>query len=113
MGLDSEWHRGAVCGYESDVVDRLPVLTYGGTPAMDSCGNPIYKGAIVNPATSDGGAFGCVFVNNQIPTSLISKTTAEILQLYHEYYSRFRRTLPTKRRMPTRPIPGSTTRRAA
>ena len=62
------------------------MLTYGGTPAMDSCGNPIYKGAIVNPATTVGGAFGCVFVNNQIPTSLISTKTAQILEFYHEYY---------------------------
>lgn len=63
------------------------MLTYGGAPAIDSCGNPVYKGAIVNPSTSVNGSFGCVFVNNHIPTNLISPKTAQILQLYHKYYS--------------------------
>jgi hypothetical protein len=64
----------------------VPVLTYGNTPATDDCGNPVYRGAIVDPATIVGGGFGCVFVNNQIPTSMISTKTAQILQLYHKYY---------------------------
>ncbi len=74
MGLDSS---GNVLTY----ADMSAVLSKGNPIATDPCSQTIYQGAIFNPAT------GCVFVNNQIPTSMISKTTAEILQLYHKYYS--------------------------
>jgi hypothetical protein len=74
MGLDSS---GNVTTY----ADLSPMLSTGNVIATDSCENTIYQGAVFNPAT------GCVFVNNQIPTGLISTTTAKILQLYHKYYS--------------------------
>lgn len=86
MGLDSSGNITPYADLSPMLSTSVPVLTYGGAPAYDNCGNPIYKGAIVNPATAVNGAFGCVFVNNQIPTSLISSTTAKILQLYHKYY---------------------------
>ncbi len=87
MGLNADGSVAQFADLSAMLSPGVPVMTYGGTPAVDSCGNPVYKGAIVNPATSVGGAFGCVFVNNQIPTSLISGTTAKILQLYHKYYA--------------------------
>ena len=72
----------------------MPCDTYGGSPAIDNCGNPVYKGAIIDPATTalrrrtsnTPAGFGCVFVNNHIPTNRISTITAQILQLYHQYY---------------------------
>ena len=73
MGLDAN---GNVQAY----ADMSPVLTPSAALGTDSCHNTVYQGAIFNPAT------GCVFVNNQIPTNLISTTTAKILQLYHKYY---------------------------
>jgi len=86
LGLDAS---GAVASY-ADLSPQLstsvPVYTYGGAPAYDDCGNPIFRGAIVDPATIVGGGFGCVFVNNQIPTARISSVTSKILQLYHQYY---------------------------
>ena len=86
MGLDSS---GAVTQF-ADLSPMLSpgstVKTYGGQPAVDNCGNPIYVGAIVNPTTTTSSEFGCVFVNNQIPTSMISAKTAQILQLFHKYY---------------------------
>ncbi len=86
MGLDSSGNVTAYADLSPMLSTNTPVLTYGNTPAMDDCGNPIYKGAIVDPATATNGAFGCVFVNNQIPTNRISKISAQILQLYHQYY---------------------------
>ena len=95
MGLNAN---GTVASY----ADLSPMLspgvavdTYGGAPAIDNCGNPVYKGAIIDPATTGvtpvstsntPGGFGCVFVNNHIPTGRISKVTSQILQLYHQYY---------------------------
>jgi Carboxypeptidase regulatory-like domain len=95
MGLTSS---GAVASY----ADLSPMLspgvavdTYGGSPAIDNCGNPVYKGAIIDPATTGmtpvatsntPAGFGCVFVNNQIPTGRISKVTSQVLQLFHQYY---------------------------
>ncbi|MFZ2023476.1 MAG: carboxypeptidase regulatory-like domain-containing protein [Terracidiphilus sp.] len=95
MGLTSN---GSVATY----ADLSPMLspgvavdTYGGSPAIDNCGNPVYKGAIIDPASTGvtpvatantPAGFGCVFVNNQIPTGRISKVTSQILQLYHQYY---------------------------
>jgi hypothetical protein len=95
MGLNSN---GTVASY----ADLSPMLspgvavdTYGGSPAIDNCGNPVYKGAIIDPATTGvtpvgtsntPAGFGCVFVNNHIPTGRISKVTSQILQLYHQYY---------------------------
>ncbi|MFP5205839.1 MAG: carboxypeptidase regulatory-like domain-containing protein [Acidobacteriota bacterium] len=86
MGLDSSGNATPYADLSPMLSPGVPVLTYGGAPAYDDCGNPIYRGAIVNPATATGGKFGCVFVNNQIPTNLISKTSAQILQLFHKYY---------------------------
>lgn len=74
MGLDST---GGMLGY----ADLSPMLTTSAALATDGCGNTVYKGSVFNPST------GCVFVNNQVPTSLISAKTAQILQLFHKYYS--------------------------
>jgi hypothetical protein len=87
MGLDANGATTAYADLSPMLSPGTPVLTYGGAPAVDSCGNPVYKGAIVDPVTATGGAFGCVFVNNHIPTGRISATTAKILQLYHKYYA--------------------------
>lgn len=86
MGLNSDGSVAQYADLSAMLSPSVPVLTYGGAPAVDNCGNPIYQGAIVNPATETGSNFGCVFVNNQIPTNMISATTAKILQLYHSYY---------------------------
>jgi len=75
MGLDSN---GSVL---STYADMSPVLTTSNLLTTDSCGNPVYQGAIYDPST------GCVFANNHIPTSKISKTSAKVLQLYHKYYA--------------------------
>lgn len=81
MGLDST---GSVVPY----ADLSPMLTTSAPLGTDGCGNTIYLGAIYNPNT------GCVFVNNQIPTSMVSTKTAQILQLFHKYYAP-ESTLPT------------------
>ncbi len=88
MGLDSSGNPTQFADLSPMLSPGTPVLTYGGTPAYDDCAQPIYKGAIINPSSvgTNGGSFGCVFVNNQIPTSLISAKSATILQLYHKYY---------------------------
>jgi hypothetical protein len=86
MGLDSGGNVTQYADMSPMLSTSVPVLTYGGQPAYDNCGNPIYKGAIVDPTTNSPTAFGCVFVNNQIPTNRISAKTAQILQLYHKYY---------------------------
>ena len=86
MGLDSSGSTTAYADLSAMLSPSIPVLTYGGAPATDNCGNPVYRGAIVDPATVINGDFGCVFVNNQVPTSRISQKTATILQLYHKYY---------------------------
>ncbi len=86
MGLNSNGSVAQYADLSPMLSPNVPVMTYGGTPAYDDCGNPIYMGAIVDPATAVNGKFGCVFVNNHIPTSMISPTTAKILQLYHQYY---------------------------
>jgi hypothetical protein len=86
MGLDSSGGVTAYADLSPMLSTNVPVLTYGGAPALDSCGQPVYQGAIVDPATATNGAFGCVFPNNQIPTSRISKVSSQILQLYHQYY---------------------------
>lgn len=86
MGLSSNGTAAQFADLSPALSPNVPVLTYGGQPAYDDCGNPIYRGAIIDPATSNGGTFGCVFVNNQIPTSRISSISSQILQLYHSYY---------------------------
>ncbi len=86
MGLDSSGNLAAYADLSPMLTTSVPVLTYGGAPAIDSCGNPVYKGAIVDPLTAVDGAFGCVFVNNRIPTNRISKISSQIVQLYHQYY---------------------------
>ena len=73
MGLNSD---GSVAPY----ANLGAMLSTGTVVGTAPCSNTIYKGAVFNPAT------GCVFVNNLIPTGLISNTTAKILQLYHKYY---------------------------
>ena len=74
MGLTST---GSVAAF----ADMSRVLTTSNIVGTDSCGKTVYQGAIYNPATN------CVFVNNQIPTSMISKTSAAIIQLFHKYYA--------------------------
>lgn len=73
MGLNSD---GSVAQY----ADLSPMLTRSNIIGTDPCGNTVYQGAVVNPATN------CVFVNNQIPTTMISKKSAQIVQLFHKYY---------------------------
>ncbi len=52
MGLTS----GGIASSYADLSPMLspgvPVMTYGGAPALDSCGQPVYKGAIGDPATA-------------------------------------------------------------
>ena len=70
-------------GSTAAFADLSPQLTVSPQTALgtDTCGNTVYEGAIFNPATN------CVFVNNQIPTSLItSQATRQIIQLLHQYY---------------------------
>jgi len=73
MGLDSG-------GSVLQNADLSPMLTVSNVLGADGCGNTVYLGSIYSPGT------GCVFPNNQIPTTMISKKTAQILQLYHKYY---------------------------
>jgi hypothetical protein len=80
MGLNAD---GSVAAY-ADLSSALTKVNGDGSPAVwgtDPCAQTIYTGAIFNPAT------GCVFVDNHIPTNLISKTSAKILQLYHMHYA--------------------------
>jgi len=86
MGLTSSGSTAQYADLSPMLSPNVPVLTYSGAPAYDNCGNPIYRGAIVDPSTVTPSTFGCVFVDNQIPTSLISKTSAQVLKLYHQYY---------------------------
>ncbi len=46
----------------------------------DGAGNPVYKGAIIDPAT------GNVFVGNIIPQDRISTVSKKIVDLYKQYY---------------------------
>ncbi len=73
MGLNPD---GSVAAF----ANLSPMLSTNQPLGTDSCGSTVYLGAIFNPST------GCVFVNNMIPTSMISTTSARILQLYHKYY---------------------------
>lgn len=95
MGLDAAGSAVQNADLSPMLSPSVPVRTYGGAPAIDNCGNPVYRGAIIDPATvgvtpvgtaNTPQGFGCVFVNNQIPTGRISQTSAQILQLYHQYY---------------------------
>ena len=64
------------------VTTAVPVDPSTGACAVGAGAVPInvYQGSFFLPGTN------CVFANNQIPTSLISKTSAQILQLFHKYY---------------------------
>lgn len=73
MGLNPD---GSVANF----ADLGPFLTTSNKLGTDPCGNAVYQGAVFNPATN------CVFVGNMIPTSMISSTSAKILQLFHKYY---------------------------
>ena len=86
MGFDSTGSTVPYADLSPMLSPSIPVLTYGGAPALDNCGQPVYQGAIVDPATVVNGAFGCVFVGNKIPTDRISQKTRTILNLYHKYY---------------------------
>ena len=95
MGLDSSGDPTAYADLSPMLSPGVAVYTYGGAAAIDNCGNPVYKGAVMDPATTGmtpvpsantPAGFGCVFVNNQIPTNRISHVTSQILQLYHQYY---------------------------
>ena len=86
MGLSSS---GSVLSYAdmspvlttSNVVGTAyPVTNTGVCPTSGPMVN-VYQGSIYLPGT------GCVFANNQIPTTLISKATAKILQLYNKNYA--------------------------
>lgn len=46
----------------------------------DPAGNPIYEGAIFNPATGD------VFPNNVIPQSMFSSVSQKVVAIYKKYY---------------------------
>ncbi len=95
MGLNSNGTVGTYADLSPMLSTSVPVNTYGGAPAIDNCGNPVYLGAVMDPATvgvtpvgtsNTPAGFGCVFVSNHIPTSRISHVTSQILQLYHQYY---------------------------
>lgn len=62
----------------------------------DTHGNPIYQGAIFNPADS-----GAVFVGNIIPTSSFSGVGQKIVALYEKYYSPERTQLQNNDRLPS------------
>jgi len=91
MGLNAD---GTVAQY----ADLSNLLNKGAVLGTDGAGNTVYKGAVFNPATGD------VFVNNQIPTSMISVQTAKILQLYHKYYPP-ESDLPENNAMPAQTLP--------
>jgi len=74
MGLNSN---GSLAAF----ADMSRVLTTSNVEGTDACGNTVYQGSIYNPATN------CVFVNNQIPTSMISATSSKIIQLFHKNYA--------------------------
>lgn len=86
MGLDSS---GNVLAYADmsavlttgNVVGTAQPVTNAGLCNTTAAPVNVYQGSIYMPGT------GCVFANNQIPTSLISTTTAKILQLYNKYYT--------------------------
>ncbi len=88
LGLDANGSVAEYADLSAQLSPSAPIYTNGDTPvpAIDNCGNPVYVGAIVDPATATNGAFGCVFVDNHIPTQRISAVTSKILQLYHQYY---------------------------
>jgi Carboxypeptidase regulatory-like domain len=68
-------------GTTAAFADLSPQLTTSNSFGPDPCGNTVYQGAVFNPATN------CVFVDNHIPTSLItSAPTRQIIQLFHQYY---------------------------
>jgi Carboxypeptidase regulatory-like domain len=73
MGLNPD---GSVAAY----ADMSPLLTLSNPLGTDACGNTFYQGQVFNPQTN------CAFVDNHIPTSMISKTSAQVLQLFHQYY---------------------------
>lgn len=60
--------------------DFSALLNTGTQLGVDKGGNPIYQGAIINPAT------GLVFPGNIIPQSMISPTSAKIASLYQQNY---------------------------
>jgi hypothetical protein len=75
MGLNPD---GSVAAF----ADLSALLNTSVVLGTDGFGNTIYQGSIFYPYFQNR-----VFVNNQIPTSMISATTAQILQLYHKYYA--------------------------
>jgi hypothetical protein len=95
MGLNANGTAAAYADLSQMLSPGVAVNTYGGQPAIDNCGDPVYLGAIIDPSTTNNvpvptsntpAGFGCVFVNNHIPTNRISHVTSQILQLYHQYY---------------------------
>jgi Carboxypeptidase regulatory-like domain/TonB dependent receptor len=74
-------------GSTAAFADLSPQLTKSNIIGTDPCGNTVYQGAVFNPTVTTAGGRYCVFVNNQIPTSLItSSPTRQILQLFHQSY---------------------------
>jgi hypothetical protein len=86
MGLDSSGNvlqyadMSAVLTTSNVAGTAYPVTNTGVCDKSGSMVN-VYQGSIYMPGT------GCVFANNQIPTALISKTSAKVLQLYNKYYA--------------------------
>ncbi|MDR3762792.1 MAG: carboxypeptidase regulatory-like domain-containing protein [Acidobacteriota bacterium] len=74
LGLDAS---GNTVAY----ADLSALLTTSAVLGTDSCSNTVYQGSVFNPST------GCVYVNNQIPTTSMSSVSQKIAQLYHKYYT--------------------------
>ncbi len=75
--MASNWNLGPLSG--TVPTDAMMGLNPDGTWAQYA-DLSIIPVPIYNPQT------GAAFVNNQIPTTMISSTTKQILQLYHQYY---------------------------
>jgi hypothetical protein len=73
----------------------------------DTHGNPIYSGAIFNPADP-----GAVFVNNQIPTTMFSSVSKKIIPLYQKYYAPSAGGLSNNDRVPINNTPSETPNQA-
>lgn len=67
----------------------------------DIHGNPVYQGAIFNPADP-----GAVFVGNIIPSSMISSTSQSVVALYQKFYAPEAPGLLLNDRLPASGSPG-------
>lgn len=73
----------------------------------DTHGNPIYQGAIFNPADP-----GAVFVGNQIPTSMFSSVAQKIIPIYQKDYVPQQSGLNNNNRFPLNNSPAQTPNQA-